>query len=82
MESDKKKYPMKRCIICKKKMIGKNLIRHAKTHNTSSKEMINHLLQYQRQYEKDTCDGVVLKELIEKMVYTGKPSQIKSSKLL
>ena len=77
-ESGKKKYPMKTCIICKKKVIGKNLIRHVKTHNTSSREMINHLLQYQRQYEKDTCDGVVLKELIEKnnIYWEALPSKI------
>ena len=56
---------MKSCIICKK-MIGSNLIRHVKTHNKLSKEMLNDVLQYQRKYESEKCDGVVIKELIQK----------------
>ena len=64
--SAKKKYPMKSCIICKKKMIGGNLIRHVKTHNKLSKEMLSDVLQYQRKYESEKCDGVVIKELIQK----------------
>ena len=60
------KYTMKTCIICKKEMIGKNLFRHMKTHNASSKSMINNLRQYQRQYEKEKCDGIVLTDLIMK----------------
>ena len=67
--SAKKKYPMKSCIICKKKMIGSNLIRHVKIHNKPSKEMLNDVLQYQRKYESEKCDGVVIKELIQKTWY-------------
>merc|ERR1712138_211469 len=47
-------------------MIGGNLIRHVKTHNKLSKEMLSDVLQYQRKYESEKCDGVVIKELIQK----------------
>merc|ERR1712138_204372 len=47
-------------------MIGGNLIRHVKTHNKLSKEMLGDVLQYQRKYESEKSDGVVIKELIQK----------------
>ena len=63
-ESDKKKYPMKTCVVCEKTMIGKNLPRHMKIHNKKSKEMSKDILQYQEQYDKDKRDDEIVKGLI------------------
>ena len=64
----KKKYPMKSCRVCEKNMIGKHLVRHMKTHESSFRysKILEDMRSDQKKIKLAREDGEFIKKVIEK----------------